>query len=285
MDIDKSLKDLGVSNNDKLVFLENSLDKNSWNLLQFHYHEVYEILICFEASEVNCFAQNRVFEVKRGSVFIFSPYTLHRTTTAEGSCYRRAIIYFNAADLAEFSRYSDIILSAFAAPYIHAELSEEELNDVIDILNATTEFDDSGFMQEAKNRMKLFRLALYLCEKLNTDRGREISYSKYSDLNKILDHIQKNLSDPGLTLSSIAQEFYRSTTSVNNLFKKNIGSTIKEYIILKRVDKAQELLRGGATVTEACEGSGFNNYSHFIRTFSKVTGLSPKQYVKSQKNE
>ena len=49
--------------------------------------------------------------------------------------------------------------------------------------------------------------------------------------------------------------------------------------------KAQELLRGGATVTEACEGSGFNNYSHFIRTFSKVTGLSPKQYVKSQKNE
>lgn len=285
MDIDRSLKDLGVSNNDKLVFLENTLDKNSWNLLQFHYHEVYEILICFEASEVNCFAQNRVFEMKRGSVFIFSPYTLHRTSTAEGSCYRRAIIYFNAADLAEFSRYSDMILSFFAVPYQHIELNDEELRDVTDILNGKNEYDGSGFMQEVKNRLKLFRLTLYLCEKLRADRNAAISYSRYGDLNKILDYIQKNLSDPSLTLASIAQEFFRSTTSVNNLFKKNIGSTIKEYIILKRVDKAQELLRDGATVTEACEGSGFNNYSHFIRTFSKVTGLSPKQYVKSTKNE
>ena len=40
MDVDYSLKDVGVSNNSGLVFLDNTMERDKrWNPDQFHYHE------------------------------------------------------------------------------------------------------------------------------------------------------------------------------------------------------------------------------------------------------
>lgn len=44
-------------------------------------------------------------------------------------------------------------------------------------------------------------------------------------------------------------------------------STVKEYIISKRINLAQEYLRKDYSVSAVCDMAGFNNYSHFIRTF------------------
>ncbi|MBQ3028199.1 MAG: AraC family transcriptional regulator, partial [Lachnospiraceae bacterium] len=41
---------------------------------------------------------------------------------------------------------------------------------------------------------------------------------------------------------------------------------------------AKALLQEGASVTEACYRSGFNDYANFIRSFKKVTGVSPGKY-------
>lgn len=57
-----------------------------------------------------------------------------------------------------------------------------------------------------------------------------------------------------------------------------------EYVIQLRVLEAQRLLRQGVSVQEAGERSGFQTYAHFIRTFSAISGISPKQYAKQFKN-
>lgn len=277
MDVDYSLKDVGVSNNSGLVFLDNTMEKDKrWNLNQFHYHEVYEVLICIEAKNITCFAGNQVFDVQRGSVFVFSPYMLHRTSTDRNSEYRRLVIYFNVNEMLEFSRYSTQILSMFIKPCSHAVLGENELNEIIRVFNGELSIDNSEFMKVVKRRLKLFRIMLYLSEKINNDGNN--NYSKYSDINKMLDYVRDNISDPELTLKSVASNFYRSTTSVNSLFKRYLNTTLKEYIIMRRISIAQELLRNNSSVSDVCEKVGFNNYSHFIRTFTREVGVSPKQY-------
>ena len=40
-------------------------------------------------------------------------------------------------------------------------------------------------------------------------------------------------------------------------------------------------LAEGASVTEACYESGFKDYAHFIKSFTKTFGCSPKQYGKN----
>lgn len=202
---------------------------------------------------------------------------LHKTSTDSNSEYRRLVIYFDANELYEFSRYSTQILSLFCRPCSHVLLEEQELKEIIGIFNGELSSDNSEFMKVVKQRLKLFRIMLYLAEKFRNDDSNSC-YSKYSDINKILDYIHDNISDSELTLRSVAKKFYRSTTSVNSLFKRYLNTTLKEYIIMRRIRIAQELLRNNSSVSDVCEKVGFNNYSHFIRTFTREVGVSPKQY-------
>ena len=65
-----------------------------------------------------------------------------------------------------------------------------------------------------------------------------------------------------------------------HVFKKGTGFSVMEYVIQLRIITAQRLLRQGANVQEASERSGFQTYSHFIRTFNTYVGISPKKYAK-----
>jgi YesN/AraC family two-component response regulator len=67
---------------------------------------------------------------------------------------------------------------------------------------------------------------------------------------------------------------------LGHIFKKATGFSVNEYIINCRIIKARELLKENLPVSKTGEMVGYCNVSHFIRTFSKLTGLSPKQYAK-----
>ena len=47
------------------------------------------------------------------------------------------------------------------------------------------------------------------------------------------------------------------------------------WLLLKRLNLARVLLAQGCRVDETCAGAGFNDYSNFIRTFKKHTGMTP----------
>ena len=63
-----------------------------------------------------------------------------------------------------------------------------------------------------------------------------------------------------------------------------MGMTLREYIISRRVEYAKKLLSEGKNVSEACELSGFGDYSNFIRTFTLIAGTSPGKYARQQAN-
>ena len=56
-----------------------------------------------------------------------------------------------------------------------------------------------------------------------------------------------------------------------------------EYINLKRIAYAEELLKEGASVVEAAEQSGFRDSGGFIRTFKRYRGITPGQIKGTKK--
>jgi YesN/AraC family two-component response regulator len=94
----------------------------------------------------------------------------------------------------------------------------------------------------------------------------------------VLNYVNCNLSED-LSLDHLTSKFYMSKTYLNNMIKAHTGYTINQYIIKIRVETAKKLLRKGIPVCQIYEKIGFNNYSHFIRTFTKIVGISPKQYA------
>jgi len=111
----------------------------------------------------------------------------------------------------------------------------------------------------------------------------EIEYGiRANKIVEIIDYINNHLSED-LSLSALAKRFFVSKNNLSFSFKGFTGTSVHNYIVFKRIQHSQKLLRNNHTVTEACIMSGFNDYAHFIRAFKKHVGITPLKYAKTYK--
>lgn len=100
-------------------------------------------------------------------------------------------------------------------------------------------------------------------------------------IREIAREIDKNFKED-LTLDDFARKVHRNKYHVLKEFKKYMGSTIKEYMILARISCAKELLKySHLTVGEIAQETGVDNVSHFIRLFRAREGMTPLAYRKA----
>jgi AraC-like DNA-binding protein len=73
-----------------------------------------------------------------------------------------------------------------------------------------------------------------------------------------------------------------STAAFCRYFKKATGHTYTDYVNKYRINQARKLLLMEKNVTEACFECGYENLSHFNRTFRRFTGENPSTFRKRQ---
>ena len=61
------------------------------------------------------------------------------------------------------------------------------------------------------------------------------------------------------------------------VFRELVGIPPHQYLVRRRLARARELLQADMTVTDACYAAGFNNLSHFVRSFRRAFGVSPSR--------
>ena len=74
---------------------------------------------------------------------------------------------------------------------------------------------------------------------------------------------------------------YVSKYHMLHAFKEKTGTTVHQYLLLKRIGYAQLLMQRGMSAADAAVESGFEDYSVFFRAFKSRTGYSPKDYIDS----
>lgn len=93
-----------------------------------------------------------------------------------------------------------------------------------------------------------------------------------------LDFIYKHITE-SLKLDDIADAVALSPCYLSRLFQKETGVSIKDYILETKVEKAQNLLKySDSSSAEIAQYLSFSSQSHFISTFRKYTGTTPKKY-------
>lgn len=92
----------------------------------------------------------------------------------------------------------------------------------------------------------------------------------------IIDYINDHLTD-NLSLENIAKQFYLTPQYLCKLFKQNTGITVQKYIAYKRIVLTREYYLKGMPLSLACEKSGFNDYSAFYRSYSKIMKEAPRK--------
>ena len=117
---------------------------------------------------------------------------------------------------------------------------------------------------------------------LNLDKDKSTNY--FQRIEEIINSNQLFL-DPDLSLHNIAQAVKLSDRIVSHTIKQNAGLSLTDYINIKRIDYAKEVLRtttkSEKNVLEILYEAGFNSKSVFNTQFKKHTGQSPTGFRNS----
>ncbi len=99
---------------------------------------------------------------------------------------------------------------------------------------------------------------------------------------RITQYIEDHLSDR-ISLPTLCEHFFLSKNALYRLFRKEFGATVNEYILKKRLSRAEDLLKNEPSlgVSDVAAVCGFSDYNYFIRTFKKQYGVTPLKFRKS----
>lgn len=110
---------------------------------------------------------------------------------------------------------------------------------------------------------------------------------KNRDLSKGLvkaaqNYIELNYIDCELSLKKVSDNLFVNSSYLSNVFKKNTGVSVIEYITKIRMKKAKKLLETADELhlEEISLKVGYNDPYYFSKCFKKEFGVSPTRYVK-----
>ena len=111
------------------------------------------------------------------------------------------------------------------------------------------------------------RHRLYRSEQLRWYADRIGAARELMDCDPTTDHSLRHLSSQvGMSVFLFAR-----------VFRELVGMPPHKYLVHGRLNRARDLLRSGMPVTDVCYAAGFNNLSHFIRTFRAYFGVLPSK--------
>ena len=62
-------------------------------------------------------------------------------------------------------------------------------------------------------------------------------------------------------------------------FRAAYGTSPYRYLVMRRLDRARDLIRGGVSLAETAAATGFADQSHMTRHFKKTYGMSPGRWA------
>lgn len=81
--------------------------------------------------------------------------------------------------------------------------------------------------------------------------------------------------------NDVARALHITPAAFCRFMQRQTGATFTDYVNKYRINRAKKFLLMGRNVTEACYEAGFENLSHFNRTFKKFAGVNPGAFKKT----
>lgn len=118
-----------------------------------------------------------------------------------------------------------------------------------------------------------------LVKKVMENPNRQVVLS--DTLKKIVDYVNKNLSDEDMRLTLLAENMNMNPNYSSQLFKKELGCGYHAYLNQVRVEKAKKYLRQtNEPISVVAELVGFSDYRIFTKIFKGIVGVTPSQFRK-----
>lgn len=261
---------------------------NDEKTMSIHIHDCYEIYYSISGGK-QFLIDNRFYDFQR-EIFFINQYESHYLSQIDRVTHERIVLSVYPDFLKRFSTENTDLNYCFTfrdTTFGHKlSLSPEEQKRFLYYIHKLSEKKDFG--QDILEQTAFLELMIYLnrifltrCEEtpkeeLPAAKGNSAAHSE--QINAILSYVNLNLEEE-LTIQKLASHFFLSSSYLCRIFKDETGTTINRYITAKRITRAKELLADGYSVTETYAMCGFQDYSNFLKAFTKAVGISPKKYA------
>lgn len=149
-----------------------------------------------------------------------------------------------------------------------------------------------GLVQKYRQQMPRLRdmeeLSLWLSEAVRSLISDQLinRNARHSDLiYRTIQYLQNHYASK-LTLDEVANSVHISPTYLSRVFKREVGSSMVDFLNRIRIEKSKELLVDeSARLIEVALQCGFESQSYFNRMFKQLCGMTPRQYRKLMVNQ
>lgn len=253
-------------------------------VMNMHIHDCYEIYYSISGGK-QFLIDNRFYPIHPGDIFVVNQYESHYISQFDSQSHERIVISVHPDFVRQVSSEKTDLSECFTkrpSSFRHRlPLNKSRQQRFLYLINQILSTDPE-YGQDLSERAVFTELLLFLnrCYQENngvhTAESTKIIYNQQIDT--ILNYINQNISE-SLTIEELAKHFYLSESYICRIFKSSTGMTINKYITARRISIAKSLLSEGLNVSLVCAQCGYNDYSNFVRSFTKTVGISPKKYA------
>lgn len=245
----------------------------------YHSHSDYELLY-IRGGHAYVTSNTETVALDAPTLVLHQPYMLHRASSYGEEMYERYVVYFNK-ELAQRVRGW---IPEFQKTFFGCMSYLTPGLDAIRRLDRNFEELRRCFEAGAYRRCEI--LLTLLLEDLITSVSPESVHTvleKHSYISEVLVSIADNC-EQELTVEGLAKQFFVSRAKLAGDFKDYTGMTVKQYILVTRINHAKHLLNAeGLTLSQVALRCGFCDDSHFINTFRRFEGITPKEYLAAER--
>ncbi len=116
-------------------------------------------------------------------------------------------------------------------------------------------------------------IAMEFARRMKRIKSRGLSPAVRRAVSYISDNLHRKL-----TAAGIAQKTGCDRSYLAVLFRRELGQSITQYILSRRIEAAQSLISGGVPLSGIWALLGFSSQSHFCRRFREQTGMTPGEF-------
>ncbi len=254
-------------------------------IMNMHIHDCYEIYYSISGGK-QFLIDNKFYDIHPGDVFIINQYESHYLTQIDSEVHERIVLSVHPEFIKRLSTPKTDLsycITQHGEHFSHRlSLTKEQQSRFLYYINKI--ISSNGYGHDLAEQSAFIDLMLLLNTAYYTMSKKEVPELVASRPNKqvdeILTYINTNIHEM-ISIEALANHFFLSSSYVCRVFKSATGMTINKYITARRISIAKALLTEGLSVNDVCEQCGYNDYSNFVKTFTKSVGISPKKYAQA----
>ena len=253
-----------------------------------HLHPYYEIMFLL-APNATHLIEGVPYNIHMGDFVLLAPSVMHKSVYYKGEPSKRVIIDFMyPLDKPETADAYKEILKPFNADVPIYRFNFEDQKRIVDILNNLFIFSrEHNYYGNPADEFYIhnkFQELLYTFYELK-DRNLYTNDQSYNSIQQKVYEVSSfihNHYDQELSLDTLSEQFFISSSYLSREFKQVTGFTLSNYIQLTRIKNAQyQLVSSNKKISQIAEECGFSSFSQFNRIFNKISGTSPRDYRQS----